>query len=383
MQNTKLDRQTTIRESGVELLKIIAIFLIVVSHVMKTLCNENPYIPYQDYVLDLSTATTNIQHFILMLFRCFGAWGNTIFFVCSAWFLLGSSKFKKQKWLFMLIEVWVVSIIILAISYISRHGDISGTLIIKSLLPTTFANNWYVTCYLLFYPIHPLLNMLINHMNKKSLLRLSSAMFILYCCFDFIKGDLFFPSHIILWITIYFVMAYIQLYLPDFANDKKKNCILLIIGVVGFIGIALITNIAGLHMSFMRNKVVYWAKNCNPFLIAMTIALFNIARNVHFKNAFINYISSLSLLIYIIHENLILKTYYRPHVINYIYTVYGYDHIIFWIFIASLLIFVLSLISSAIYDKTIRKIVKSVSNLLYPFLRKAYLAIEHIVLKLH
>ncbi len=36
MQNTKLDRQTTIRESGVELLKIIAIFLIVVSHVMKT-----------------------------------------------------------------------------------------------------------------------------------------------------------------------------------------------------------------------------------------------------------------------------------------------------------------------------------------------------------
>lgn len=46
---------------------------------------------------------------------------------------------------------------------------------------------------------------------------------------------------------------------------------------------------------------------CNPFLLAMSIAMFNIARNIHFKNRFINYISKLSLLIYIIHENIILE----------------------------------------------------------------------------
>ncbi|MGN0383824.1 MAG: acyltransferase family protein [Eubacterium sp.] len=379
----KSDEQITIRESGIELFKIVAIFLIIISHVVLALCSKGQYTSYTDFVIDLSVATTSIQHFILILFYHFGVWGNTIFFVCSAWFLLNSSKFKIQKWLFMLIEVWTISIIILIISYILRHGNISGNIIIRSLFPNIFANNWYLTCYLLFYPIHPLLNMLINHMSKHSLLRLSLAMFILYCCFNSIKGNLFFTSHIILWITIYFVMAYIQLYLNDFANNKKKNCFLLIVCTIGFIGIILITNITGLHISSMQNKMFHWATNCNPFLITMTIALFNIIRNIHFKNTFINYVSSLSLLMYLTHNNLIIQAYYLPYIMNYAYVSYGYNHIVLLMLIIALFVFIVSLISSVVYDKTMRKLVKKISNLLYPFLRNSYLRIEHFILKLH
>ena len=38
------------RDSGVELLKIIAVILIVISHVVLTLITENEYIPYSDYL---------------------------------------------------------------------------------------------------------------------------------------------------------------------------------------------------------------------------------------------------------------------------------------------------------------------------------------------
>ncbi len=165
------------RNSGIESLKIIAIFLIVISHVVQTLRSEKIYISYSDYVVDVSIATTNVQTFILALFSYFGEWGNTIFFVCSAWFLLRSSKYNKRKWFFMLFEIWVVSIIILVVTFFIRHGDVSSKLIIRSILPTTFSNNWYLTCYLLFYPIHPYLNSIIQRSDKRHLFRISGALF--------------------------------------------------------------------------------------------------------------------------------------------------------------------------------------------------------------
>ena len=41
----------TIRRSGIELLKIVAILLIVISHATQTLSDQNIFISYQDYVL--------------------------------------------------------------------------------------------------------------------------------------------------------------------------------------------------------------------------------------------------------------------------------------------------------------------------------------------
>ena len=53
------------RDSGVELLKIIAVILIVISHVVLTLITENEYIPYSDYLLDCTHATTNVTVLLL------------------------------------------------------------------------------------------------------------------------------------------------------------------------------------------------------------------------------------------------------------------------------------------------------------------------------
>lgn len=71
------------RNSGIELLKLFAIFLIVISHVTQTLTSENTYISYNAYVLNIVHATTNIQYLILVFFRHFGALGNSIFFGSS------------------------------------------------------------------------------------------------------------------------------------------------------------------------------------------------------------------------------------------------------------------------------------------------------------
>lgn len=373
-----IDRQT--RDSGIELLKIFAIFVIVINHTVQSLTNEAYNIPNNGFVIDISRATTNIQCILLQIFRHFGVLGNSVFFICSAWFLLKSKNWNKKKWLFMVIEIWVVSIVIFIITYIILHGNISIGIIISSLFPTTFGNNWYMTCYLLFYPIHPILNSIVNMMNQRQLFRSTLVMVFLYVFMNFINCSWFFSSAIILWITIYFAIAYMQKYLMSFVDNIRENIILFIIGVIGFIGIILITDICGLYSQVLSDKVMRWVNNCNPFLLAMSIAMFNIARNIHFKNRFINYISKLSLLIYIIHENIILRTYFRPAMWNYVYKRFGYSDVIQWVFIISFIIFIFGILCSILYVLTLQRFVNKVSGKLYEVVRIKYLLFKKFCL---
>lgn len=171
-----------------------------------------------------------------------------------------------------------------------------------------------------------------------------------------------------------------QKYLMSFVDNIRENIILFIIGVIGFIGIILITDICGLYSQVLSDKVMRWVNNCNPFLLAMSIAMFNIAKNIHFKNRFINYISKLSLLIYIIHENIILRTYFRPAMWNYVYKRFGYSDVIQWVFIISFIIFIFGILCSILYVLTLQRFVNKVSGKLYEVVRIKYLLFEKFCL---
>ena len=64
------------RNSSIELFKIIAILLIVISHVVQTLSEKNDAILHNDYIIDLNLATTNIQYLVLSILRYAGPWGD-------------------------------------------------------------------------------------------------------------------------------------------------------------------------------------------------------------------------------------------------------------------------------------------------------------------
>ena len=381
MQRANFDRQT--RNSGVELLKVIGIILVIVSHVVNTVSGIEAYSPYQDYIVDIGLATANIQILVLNMLRYSASIGNTIFFVCSAWYLLDSSKIKGRKILQMLMDVWIISVVFLIVVYVFRGGDIGIKLLIREIFPTTFGNNWYITCYLLFYPIHPFLNTVIYKIGKSTLLKATLVMLFLYVGMNYLYQGLFNSSALILWITIYFAIAYMKLYLADMSNDIKLNICVFMTGFLGNCGIAVLTNILGLHMSFFSDKLLYWNTNCSPFILLMVIGSFNIARNMDFKNKAINYVSGLSMLIYIIHENLLLRAYYRPMMWQYVYVNFGYDLILPWTFVIALIVFLFGLISSIVYKCTLQKLVTRAGDALYPKLCSGYGRIEKIVFKLH
>lgn len=369
------------RNSSIELIKVIAIILIVISHVVQTLSDTNNYRPYQDYVVNLRMATTNIQFLILSILRYSGAIGNTIFFMCSAWYLLDSTKVNKRKILQMLMDIWCISVIFLIIVSAIR-GNIGFRMSFEQLFPTFYGNNWYMTCYLLFYPIHPYLNMIISNLKQETLLKLTMGMLILYFGLCFWQPGYLFENNLILWIVIYFTVAYIKYYLVDISNNRKINICLFLVGFIGNCGMILITNVCGLHIVSLNDRLLYWNTNGNPFILLMAIGLLNIARNVKIESKIINYVSQLSMLIYIIHENVLLRTYYRPMLWQYVYENIGYRYILFWTFCIVLIVFLFGLISSIVYKYTVQKCVIKIGDILYPLLARGYNRIEERLLRL-
>jgi surface polysaccharide O-acyltransferase-like enzyme len=335
-------------------------------------------------------ATTDIQHLILSMLSYSGEIGNTIFFVCSCWFLLDSKKSNKRKIIQMVLDIWIISVLIFGVIYIIRKGDINinNLAILEQFLPTTFSNNWYLTCYLLFYLIHPVLNNFINQMGQKILLRCTLTLSFLYIIYSYIIAALLdnrvlFSTRLTLFIAIYFVVAYMKIYLIDFSNNIKLNFIIALIGTIVFYGIIIIANFIGLRIGFFQNRLLGWNAYGSPILIMVIICLFNVVKNIRFESKVVNYISKLSLLIYIIHENWILRNYYRPMLWQYVYTNFGYDYILGWALILVAVVFAFAFLTSVVYQKTIQKLVMRVSDKLYFKLAKCYGYFEKFLLQLH
>lgn len=348
------------RNSSIELLKILAIFIIVFSHAMPD--GDLGQCKSYNSAINLSVATNNIQFIILGFVHNMGQIGNDIFLICSAWFLIESESTKLNKIVQMVLSCFCISVLMLILfTFLGYRFGI--TYYIKQFLPVTFANSWFLTCYLLLYSIHPLLNIIINKIEQKKLLLIVCMFVLLYCIESFILEErLFFYSDFIGFCGIYFLVAYMKKYMAYAHNRLKIGILACLIGIIGWLVQNLVTNYMGLYFNLFSDKVQLWNKFINPCYILIAIGLFITFKNYKFYSKIINYISSLSLLVYMIHCNRIVRDYFRFDFFDFIKNNYTYKHILFWTSIYGVVSLILGIILSIVYDKTLKIIVNKIGS---------------------
>ena len=290
------------RESGIELYKVIAIFLIVLSHVIQTLTEPNYVLGIgEGTFINIATATTNLNVLLLAVFRICGALGNNMFFICSAWFLVNSKKMSLKKVVHMILDVWIINMIVLiALRSIGVQLQISDT--VKTFFPTTFANNWYITCYLLFYMIHPFLNRMIEQLSINEHLALTSFLFVIYFIIPVLpleEINLFFANEFVIFLATYVIVSFIEIYKNEWTENLKFNECILFVSIISYVVLILCVDFLGLRTNYFLNRLVRWNMNNSLFMFLIAFSSFNIMKKKKFINRSINYISSLSLLVYI------------------------------------------------------------------------------------
>lgn len=378
MENQTVKKE---RQSGLELLKILAIILIITAHVMNTIStNTNIFANVPEAFCNLNVTSNNPQKIFLIVLKYFTWAGNYIFMICTAWFLIDSHKTKKNKVLNLILDVFIISIFFLILLSISGI-KIEKNLIIKSIFPTIFANNWYITCYIIIYMIHPLLNIIIENIGKRKLLLLDIALIFIYFGLCWIKEDLLFCTGFVIFLTIYFLTAYMKKYMIKFTKNTKQNKLATLVSAILIIVIALLFNTLGNNIEFFHNKLVLCSRS-NPLLLLFSFSLFNIFKEMKFISKPINYISSLSMLIYIIHENLLIKIYIRPLIYVEMFNKFGHHMLVLQVFGFVILIFIASIIASILYKETIQKITKKMSDILEPKIRKKVINITDFIMKI-
>ena len=371
VDNNEASKINTPRKSGIELLKIIAIFLIVLSHVLRTLSGSGSESLLGDWVINFTSQGSGFRNLVLCILQYSGQLGNIIFVVCSSWFLLDKETSNKKKLLRIFIDVFVISIIyLICLGAYMGFKTLTIEEIIKSIFPNYFAANWFITCYFVFALISPILNKVIKSFSKNTHFVVSLVFFFLFFIAGFIYGpDSNINCALIVWITIYFIVAYFKLYGQKFCASKKINIILLLIGILGIITITAITYYLGTKISLLQNATS-WSKANSPFFLCIAFGSLNLFNKTKFTNKFINYISSLSFLIYIIHDNILFRTYIRPQIWNYIYTNLGYNLLFVWLLVYTIVLFVVAMLISVLYNVSLRKSIHKLSDKIYQLLVK-------------
>lgn len=277
------------RDSNLELLRIISIILIIAHH----------YVIYGD----LNNIDLGLNIILTKFLIVGGKIGVNCFVLISGYFLI-NSKFKVEKIIKLIFEVFFYSISITSILYICNLISINMVDIIKSIMPIIFGKYWFVTAYVGMYIFFPFINAFIKSMNKekyKVFLIISSI--ILVCIPTFTTANFIFSNFIWL-IYIYMIGAYIKLYPNKYTEYKNKAICISIFLYCIIVLISVIIVFLGIKISILGKASNYFSKINSIFIVPCSIFLFIYFKNIKIKySKFINNIAKTSFGIYCIHEN--------------------------------------------------------------------------------
>ena len=336
------------RLTNIELLRIVAMFLIVSYHIV--------------FHLGITGGNVNnIYNKSLLNFLMFnGKLGVNIFMIISGYFLI-NSNFKAHKILKLFINTSICSFTIFLLMNFS-NDTLSINDFIKSIFPIFFNTYWFMTSYFVIYLLINYINMFLAALTKR---KFAILLIILTCILSvlpsFLHVNLIGENNFLWLLYLYFIGAYIKLFY--FKSESKIKCLLI---AISFYFIAVATSFTfqclGIKYNIFLQNQYFFAKQYSFFLLISSIYIFLMFKNISIKPInFVNFYSSSMIGVYLIHDNYLLRDYLNFNIFkNNIYI--NSSTFVFRILLSIIIVFVLSSIITLIYKATMGKIVEKISR---------------------
>lgn len=192
---------TKVRNSNLELYRIIVMLLIVMHHYvvnsgLMTLMDAEPLAPESVFLYLLGMwGKTGINCFVLI----------TGYFMCK-------SEITLRKFLKLVLEVEFYAIVIYLIFVATGYIDFSLKSFLWTLIPIHNITGDFVSCYLVFFLFIPFLNILIRQLNQRQHLTLLALTVGFYSLWNTIPGIEVGSNDSIWFCILYFVSSYLRMY---------------------------------------------------------------------------------------------------------------------------------------------------------------------------
>ncbi len=281
------------RSSNIELLRIVSMLAIVAHHYV---VNSGITVSF-----DYSDITAN-----MVFLQLWGMWGKTAInsFVLITGYFMCTAKLTWQRYLKIYSEVKFYQILGFMVFAIAGYEVVSAKSLFKLVFSIAYnVNIGFTSSFLVMYLFIPFMNMAIKAFDKTTLLKfivLSLTVFTVFSTF-FFNQKIF--HHVMWYMVLYFVGAYLRLYPNKYTETKKYAGIaILLLGGLSYLSVVAVDFI-GIKFGF--GSTYYMVQDSNKlFAFLIGLSAFIYFKNLNVKNSkFINAVASTTFGVLLIHAN--------------------------------------------------------------------------------
>lgn len=259
------------RQSNLELLRIIAMLVIVMHH----------YVVNSGLLEMINQNTLSMYSYMLLIL----GWGGKTAINCYI-FITGYFMCKKEitvkKFIKLISEVLFYNVVIYTIFVLNGYETFNLKECIKNILPITAISSGFTSAFLVFYLFIPFLNIFIKAMSKQQYFNLLILLFSVYTVLPSLKIYVVF-NYVTWFSVIYLGAAYIRLHLTEKTINYKNimfGCLLL-----SWLSVVCLANFGEILGKEKGYAAYYLVADSNKILAVLTaVAVF-----MHFKNLDIRY----------------------------------------------------------------------------------------------
>lgn len=275
------------RNSSIELLRIIAMFMILAHH----------FIVHNGYdVLKLPLGPERI--FFQLVMAGGGKVGVVIFFSISAWFFLDREQTIKSN----LKRVWIMerellfwSLTLVAFYLVFDRADFGMKLMAKSFTPLSMNVWWYATAYAIFLALLPFLSKGLKALGREYHLALAATVLTIWGLLSFIPGAQSLQDNVFGFIYVFILISAYKWYIKPFTTKQ----IWLITGI-GF-GFFLLYTAASAVLSLMGHDMgIFITGSWRLPVVMVGFGMFLLFDCITFHSRVINRIAQSAFAVYLI-----------------------------------------------------------------------------------
>ena len=298
------------RNYSLDLLRIISMFMVVCLHILS-------------HGGVLETAKGSYNYYFLLLLRDCCIIAVNLYVVLSSYFLV-TQRFRPSKLLRLYLEVvfWC------AIGYIfgivrGADGFAIRAFVFETLCPFSFRYYWFVSAYAILYLLSPILNFLIKKLTRRQHLAVCVGLFLAFSLWvDVYPNENYFNlsgGYSVGWfMVLYFIGSYLRLH----AKPEKWNFAggLYFASAICILAIQIILPVVSDAINLQSLWKGHFGEYNSVLVVFETLFLFVAFLKLDIKQRFwqkvIEFISPLTLGVYLIHENGYFRTFLWQNIVR-------------------------------------------------------------------
>lgn len=280
------------RQSNIELLRILAMILIVAHH----------FAVHGDF--SFSEVTVEFNKIWVQFLQMGGKIGVNIFVLISGFFLVKAQRIRLNKVLKFWFQVFTYSIILYLIFIFLGIIQFDSLELIKRIFPIIFSRWWFASTYFVLYILSPYFNCLLNSFNKNQYQAFLLLLTVIWSIIPTLTTMPFQSNALIWFFYLYALSGYIRLHYPLENIDVKRYIVFILFLLSLTFLTAVIFDYIGLVIpSFAQHSTYFFEMQKLP-IVLISILIFLLFLKIDIgSQKIINVVSSATFGVYLIHDN--------------------------------------------------------------------------------